>query len=53
MDGVERVEQKDDTHLHWVAKIGGDKRGGMRRSPSNILTTASPGKPSINLARTV
>ena len=26
MDGVERVEQKDDTHLHWVAKIGGDKR---------------------------
>jgi len=26
MDGVERVEQKDDTRLHWVAEIGGDKR---------------------------
>ena len=26
MDGVEWVEQKDDTHLHWVAKIGGNKR---------------------------
>jgi uncharacterized membrane protein len=26
MDGVERVEQKDDTHLHWVAEVGGEKR---------------------------
>ncbi len=26
MDGVERVEQKDDTHLRWVAEIGGEKR---------------------------
>jgi uncharacterized membrane protein len=26
MDGIERVEQKDDKHLHWTAKIGGDKR---------------------------
>ena len=26
MDGVERVEQKDDTHLRWVAKIAGDER---------------------------
>jgi uncharacterized membrane protein len=26
MDGIERVEQRDDTRLHWVAKIGGDKR---------------------------
>lgn len=23
MDGVERVEQRDDTLLHWVAEIGG------------------------------
>ncbi|MDQ2969291.1 MAG: SRPBCC family protein [Actinomycetota bacterium] len=23
MEGVEHVEQKDDTRLHWVAKIGG------------------------------
>lgn len=26
MDGVERVEQKDDTRLHWVAEIGGQTR---------------------------
>ncbi len=26
MDGVERVEQKDDTLLHWVAEIGGTRR---------------------------
>jgi uncharacterized membrane protein len=26
MDGVERVEQKGDTRLHWVAEIGGEKR---------------------------
>jgi len=26
MDGVERVEQKGDTQLHWVAKIAGEKR---------------------------
>jgi uncharacterized membrane protein len=23
MDGVERVTQVDDTHLHWVASVGG------------------------------
>ena len=26
MDGIERVEQKDDTHLHWVAEVGGNTR---------------------------
>jgi uncharacterized membrane protein len=26
MDGVERVEQRDDRRLHWVAEIGGQKR---------------------------
>ena len=26
MDGVERVEQKTDTQLHWVAEIGGTQR---------------------------
>jgi uncharacterized membrane protein len=26
MAGIERVEQKDETHLHWVAEIGGNKR---------------------------
>ena len=26
MEGVERVEQKDDKHLHWVAEVGGEKQ---------------------------
>jgi uncharacterized membrane protein len=26
MEGVEHVKQLDDTRLHWVAKIGGQKR---------------------------
>ena len=26
MDGIERVEQTDDTHLHWVAEVGGARR---------------------------
>jgi uncharacterized membrane protein len=26
MEGVERVEQKDDKRLHWVADVGGEKR---------------------------
>jgi uncharacterized membrane protein len=26
MDGIERVEQVDDTHLHWVAEVGGARR---------------------------
>lgn len=26
MDGVEEVRQLDDTRLHWVAKIGGQRR---------------------------
>ncbi len=26
MDGIERVEQKDDTRLHWVAEVAGEKR---------------------------
>src|SRR5580765_7104110 len=25
MDGIEAVTQIDDTHLHWVASIGGDR----------------------------
>ena len=25
MEGVERVEQRDDTHLHWVADFGGER----------------------------
>ena len=26
MEGVERVEQKDTTHLHWVANVGGKRK---------------------------
>lgn len=26
MEGVERVEQKGDTRLHWVAEVGGERR---------------------------
>jgi uncharacterized membrane protein len=26
MDGIERVEQKDDTHLRWIADVAGEKR---------------------------
>ena len=26
MDGIESVTQIDDTHLHWVAEIGGARR---------------------------
>jgi len=26
MDGVESVEQTDETHLRWVAEVGGEKR---------------------------
>ncbi len=26
MEGVERVEQKTDTRLHWVAEVGGEMR---------------------------
>ena len=25
MDGVEEVRQLDDTHLHWVAEVGGER----------------------------
>jgi hypothetical protein len=25
MDGVESVKQIDDTHLHWIAEIGGKR----------------------------
>jgi len=26
MEGVESVRQTDDTHLHWVAEVGGERR---------------------------
>ena len=27
MEGIEEVRQVDDTHLHWVAEVGGQARG--------------------------
>jgi uncharacterized membrane protein len=26
MEGVERIDQRDDTHLHWIIKVGGVTR---------------------------
>jgi uncharacterized membrane protein len=26
MEGVKQITQKDDTHLHWVAEVGGDTK---------------------------
>jgi hypothetical protein len=52
MDGVERVEQKDDTRLHWVAEIGATSANGMLRSLSSIGTIAWHGKRSIRRGRT-
>jgi uncharacterized membrane protein len=26
MEGVERIDQRDNTHLHWVIKVGGITR---------------------------
>ena len=26
MEGVESVKQTDDTHLHWVAEVGGKEK---------------------------
>ena len=37
MDGVESVEQIDDTHLHWVATIGG-----VRKEWDAVITQQEP-----------
>ena len=39
MEGVESVTQLDDTHLHWVAQIGGVRREWMQSSPSSTPTS--------------
>jgi uncharacterized membrane protein len=31
MEGVQSVEQIDDTHLRWVAEVGGNRRAEGRR----------------------
>jgi uncharacterized membrane protein len=57
MDGVERVEQKDDMRLHWVAEIGGDKREWdaeiTEQHPDHrVAWKASPSRSSSRLAPT-
>lgn len=37
MDGVESVKQTDDTHLHWVATIGG-----VRKEWDAVITQQEP-----------
>ena len=43
MENVESVTQLDDTHLRWVAEIGGRRRSGRRRSPTRSPTATSRG----------
>ena len=45
MEGVERVEQLDDTRLRWVAKIGGQRREWEAKipeqEPDRVISWAS------------
>jgi uncharacterized membrane protein len=43
MEGVERVEQLDDTHLHWVAEIAGKRDEWTPRSPNKSRTSGLHG----------
>jgi uncharacterized membrane protein len=45
MEGVESVTQRDDIHLHWVAKVAGVRREWMPRSPSRSPTSGWRGAP--------
>lgn len=36
MEGVESVKQLDDTHLHWVANVGGDRKEWKARITEQI-----------------
>ena len=49
MEGVERVEQLDDTHLRWVAEIGGERHEWdaeitEQRPDERVAWTATGGK---------
>lgn len=44
MGGVESITQTDDTHSHWVTKIGGVTREFVPRSPSSTRTSGSRGR---------
>jgi uncharacterized membrane protein len=44
MEGVELVQQLDDTHLRWIAEIGGKQKSGRPRLPSRSRTGAWRGE---------
>jgi uncharacterized membrane protein len=49
MEGIERVQQLDDTHLHWVAEVGGNRQEWEaeiteQRPDDRIAWTATSGK---------
>jgi uncharacterized membrane protein len=49
MDGIEEVRQLDDTHLHWVAEVGGkreewDAEITEQRPDERIAWTSTSGK---------
>ena len=54
MDGVERVTRIDDTHLHWVASIGGkdeewDAEITEQKPDQRIAWRATAGKPNAGV----
>jgi uncharacterized membrane protein len=51
MEGVEKVEQRDDTNLHWVAKVAGKKKEWDARiteqtPDQRVAWTATSGAPN-------
>ena len=44
MDGVESITQIDDTHNHWVTKVGGVKREFDTEITEQTRTSGSPGR---------
>jgi uncharacterized membrane protein len=47
MDGVEQVTQLDDSHVHWVAEIGGERREWdaeiVEQEPDRVIAWRSTG----------
>ena len=54
MEGVEQVQQKDDTHLHWRANVGGhteewDAKITEQIPDQKVAWKATSGKPNAGL----